>query len=304
MPRNKDETVTPILVKRKQFSWYPYVLIAPSMITLTVVSLLPFIYTIYLSFHKMYAAKVGPASLINYKSLLTDSNFWHSVWVTTIFIFIAVPVEFVLGLVLALILHQGIRLRKVIVPLLFIPTMMAPVVVAILWKIMLAGSWGLFSYNVLERFGILKGISVFGSEDFALYGLILVDIWEWTPFMTLAFFAGLQSLPLNPYRAAAIDGATPIQVFFRLTLPLMTPLMAVIVLLRFIDAFKVFDTFFILTSGGPGVSTEVVSIFVYKTVFSFWKMGKATATAVVIWVLFFIFCGIFYNVAQKKLKAF
>ncbi len=293
------------ITSRRRTLWFPYALIAPTMITLTVVSLIPFIYTIYLTFHKMNYAQVGEFSgLANYKELLTNAAFWHSAWITTVFVAIAVPIEFALGLIGALLLHQRIRLRQAVVPLLFIPTMMAPVVVAILWKIMLAGAWGMLSYNVLERFGIIGDVSAFASADLALYAVIFVDIWEWTPFMTLAFFAGLQSLPLNPYRAAAVDGATPIQTFFRLTIPLMIPLMAVIVLLRFIDAFKIFDTIFLLTAGGPGVATESVSIFTYKTVFNYWKMGTATVTAVVIWVLFFIFCNLFYQVAQKKLKAF
>jgi multiple sugar transport system permease protein len=289
----------------RQRFWYPYALIAPTMITLVVVALIPFIFTIYLSFHQMDFAQVGRFSgITNYKVLLSNPAFWHSVLVTTIFIAIVVPIEFALGLLGALLLHQKIKFRKVVLPLLFVPTMMAPVVVAILWKIMLAGSWGLLSYNILERFNILSEISVFGSKELALYGIIFVDIWEWTPFMAIAFFAGLQSLPMNPYRAAAVDGATPLQSFFRLTLPLMAPLMAVIGLLRFIDAFRIFDTVFLLTSGGPGSATETVSIFTYKRVFNFWDMGVATATAVVIWILFFIFCNVFYQIAQKKLKAF
>lgn len=290
---------------QKRISWYPYALIAPTMITLVVVSLIPFIYTAYLSFHEMNYARVGDfAGFANYKVLLTDGRFWHSMWIATLIILIAVPIEFALGLIGALILNQRIRFRSLIIPILFIPTMMAPIVVAILWKIMLAGSWGLLSYNILERFGILEKLSVFASPDLALYTIIFIDIWEWTPFMTLALFAGLQSLPVNPYRAAAVDGATPLQTFFRLTMPLMIPLMAVIGLIRFIDAFKIFDTIFILTAGGPGSTTESVSLFTYKMVFDWWKMGPATATAVIIWLLFFVFCNVFYQVAKKKLGAF
>ncbi len=290
---------------RKRIFWYPYALIAPTMITLVVVSLIPFIYTAYLSFHEMNYAQVGDfAGFANYKVLLTDGRFWHSMWIATLIILIAVPVEFALGLTGALILNQRIRLRSVIIPILFVPTMMAPIVVAILWKIMLAGSWGLLSYNILERFGILKKLSVFASPDLALFAIIFIDIWEWSPFMTLALFAGLQSLPVNPYRAAAVDGATPLQTFFRLTMPLMIPLMAVIGLIRFIDAFKIFDTIFILTAGGPGSTTESVSLFTYKMVFDWWKIGPATATAVIIWLLFFVFCNVFYQVAKKKLRAF
>ena len=290
---------------RKRVFWFPYALIAPTMITLVVVSLIPFIYTAYLSFHQLnYAQVEGFGGFVNYKTLLTDGRFWYSVWIATLIILIAVPIEFALGLIGALILNQRLRLRGVIIPLLFIPTLMAPIVVAILWKIMLAGSWGLLSYNILERFGILKNISVFASTELALYGIIFIDIWEWTPFMTLALFAGLQSLPVNPYRAAAVDGATPLQTFFRLTFPLMIPLMAVVGLIRFIDAFKIFDTIFLLTAGGPGVATESVSLLTYKMVFDWWKLGPATATAVIIWVLFFIFCNVFYQVAKKKLNAF
>jgi multiple sugar transport system permease protein len=169
---------------------------------------------------------------------------------------------------------------------------------------MLAGSWGLVSYNVIERFGILSDTSIFASPGLALYALILIDVWQWTPFMMLAFFAGLQALPLNPFRAAAVDGATPIQIFFQLTFPMMTPLLAVIVLLRVIDAFKVFDSFFILTGGGPGRATETPSILAYKMTFEFWNIGQASALAVLVWIAFFVFCNLFYQLAKNRLKAF
>lgn len=285
--------------------WFPYALIAPAMLTLVAVALVPFLYTVYLSFHHMEYARVGEwAGLANYRELLVNRRFWHSVWISTVFIGLAVPLEFGLGLLGALVLNQGVRFRSVIVPILFVPTMMAPIVVAILWKIMLAGSWGLVSYNVLERFGFLGETSVLASPALALYALVLIDVWEWTPFVMLALFAGLQSLPDTPYRAAAVDGATSWQVFRRLTVPLLAPLMAVIVLLRLIDAFKVFDTIFLLTGGGPGDATESASLFAYKTVFDFWDLGTATATAVVIWIMFFVFSNVFYQVARRKLRAF
>ena len=285
--------------------WFPYALIAPAMATLVVVALVPFLYTVWLSLHEMQYARVGEwAGLANYRTLLANARFWHSVWISALFVAIAVPLEFALGLLGAIVLNQGVRLRSLIVPVLFVPAMMAPIVVAILWKVMLAGSWGLLSYNVLERFGILSGISVLASPALALYALILIDVWQWTPFVMLALFAGLQSLPVAPYRAAAVDGATSLQTFRRLTLPLLTPLMAVIVLLRLIDAFKVFDTIFLLTGGGPGQATESLSLFTYKTVFDFWNLGTATATAVVIWIMFFVFCSVFYQVARRRLRAF
>ncbi|MFK8251354.1 carbohydrate ABC transporter permease [Ancylobacter terrae] len=289
----------------RESRWYPYLLIAPSMITLVVVSLAPFIYAIYLSFHDAKFGRVRDfIGFDNYVTLLTDPRFWNSIGVAATFVFIAVPIEFMLGLMGALVLNQNVRGRSILIPLLFMPTMMAPIVVGLLWKIMLAGSWGFLSYNVLERFNILGETSVFASPELALYALIFVDIWQWTPFMMLAFFAGLQALPLGPYRAAAVDGASSLQVFFHITLPMMTPLLAVIGLLRFIDAFKVFDTIYILTNGGPGTTTETPSILANKMTFEFWNIGEASALAVLVWIAFFAFCTLFYQVAKKRLNAF
>ncbi|MDR6951827.1 multiple sugar transport system permease protein [Ancylobacter sp. 3268] len=303
-----SETMTaaePQAAGMRERAWYPYLLIAPSMITLVVVSLAPFIYAIYLSFHEAKFGRVRDfIGFDNYITLLSDPRFWNSIGVAATFVFIAVPIEFMLGLIGALVLNQNVRGRSILIPLLFMPTMMAPIVVGLLWKIMLAGSWGFFSYNVLERFNILGETSIFASPELALYALIFVDIWQWTPFMMLAFFAGLQALPLGPYRAAAVDGANPVQMFFHITLPMMTPLLAVIGLLRFIDAFKVFDTIYILTNGGPGISTETPSILANKMTFEFWNIGEASALAVLVWIAFFAFCSIFYQVAKKRLNAF
>jgi multiple sugar transport system permease protein len=285
--------------------WYPYLLIAPSMITLTVVSLIPFLYTIYLSFHEAKYGRVTDfVGFRNYVMLLSDARFWNSISVSSLFVLIAVPIEFMLGILGALVLNQKIFLRSLWVPLLFMPAIMAPIVVGLLWKIMLAGSWGLISYNVLERFGLIGETSAFASPTLALYALIFVDVWQWTPFMMLAFFAGLQALPSNPYRAAAVDGATPVQTFFRITLPMLAPLLVVIGLLRFIDAFKVFDTIYILTGGGPGISTETPSVLANKMTFEFWNIGQASALAIIVWIAFFIFCNLFYQVAKKRLNAF
>lgn len=301
-PEDADRLVRKIERREKL---YPYLLISPTLFVLVVVALLPLLYAIFLSLHEMKFAQIeGFAGFENYVTLFTDSRFWHSLVITFLFVVIAVPIEFMLSLIGALILSQNIRFRSIIIPALFIPTMMAPIVVGIVWKIMLAGSWGFLSYNFLERFGFVDTKSIFSSSDWALFALIFVDIWQWTPFMMLAFFAGLQALPASPYRAAAVDGASPIQQFFSLTFPLMIPLMAVIGLIRMIDSFKVFDKVFLLTAGGPGASTEVISIYGYKMVFSFWQIGPASALAVIVWALFFVFCNIFYQVAARKLKAF
>lgn len=293
---------------RRRFSdsaAYPYALIAPALFVLAIVSLVPFCYAVYLSFHEVEYGQVGGWNgFANYGKLLANDRFWNALQVAAVFMGIAVPLQFVLGLAGALVLNQAVWARSIWLPLLFIPSMMAPIVVGLLWKVMLAGSWGLLSHNLIERFGWLPGTSVFASADHALVALALVDVWQWTPFMMLAFFAGRQALPLQPYRAAAVDGANAFQTFFRLTLPMMTPLLVVIGMLRFIDAFKVFDSIFMLTSGGPGVSTESPSILAYKMTFEQWRIGESAALAVLVWLAFFVVCNVFYQVAKKRLKAF
>ncbi len=290
---------------RAREALYPYLLIFPAMATLVAVALIPFLYTVTLSFRKMTFTTAGPfAGVENYSRLLGDHLFWNALQVTGLIILAAVPLEFLGGLAVALLLHQKIYGRRVFLPVLFIPTILSPVVVAIIWKIMLAGSWGLLTYTVLDRFGFLQGTSVFSSPTWALVALVGIDVWEWTPFMALGLFAGLQSLPVNPYVAAAVDGASPWQTFWRLTWSMLTPLMCVLILLRLIDAFKIFDTVFLLTGGGPGVATETVSLYVYKRVFDFWDLGKASASAVIVFLIFFVFANLFYKVAQKWLRAF
>ncbi|SOE46067.1 Maltose/maltodextrin ABC transporter, permease protein MalF [plant metagenome] len=292
-------------MNRVHSPWFPYALIAPALLVLVVVSLVPFCFAVFLSLHKINFGQIGAfAGFDNYLRLFNDARFWNSLAVAAKFVLIAVPLEFGLGLAGALILNKRVWGRSVLLPLLFIPTMMAPILVGLLWKVMFAGSWGLLSYNVLERFGWLAGTSVFSSTDYALLALALVDVWQWTPFMILAFFAGLQALPVSPYRAAAVDGATPMQMFLRLTLPLMAPLLAVIGMLRFIDAFKVFDSIFILTAGGPGIATESPSMLAYKMSFEQWRLGESAAFAVLVWISFFLLCNVFYHVARKKLNAF
>jgi multiple sugar transport system permease protein len=284
---------------------YPYALIAPALAVLVIVSLVPFCYAAWLSLHAVEYGQVGDWNgVANYAKLIGNDRFWNALGVAAVFMLIAVPLEFVLGLAGALVLSQRVWGRSVWLPLLFIPSMMAPIVVGLLWKIMLAGSWGLLSYNLIERFGWLSGTSVFASSSHALLALALVDVWQWTPFMMLAFFAGRQALPLAPYRAAAVDGASPAQMFLRLTLPMLKPLLVVIGMLRFIDAFKVFDSIFILTGGGPGVTTESPSMLAYKMTFEQWRIGESAALAVLVWLAFFLLCNVFFQIAKRRLKAF
>jgi multiple sugar transport system permease protein len=284
---------------------FPYLMVAPTILVLSIVGVIPFVYTVFISFQETsFTRTVGFNGLGNFTSLVSNPLFWKAIGVTSLILVIAVPVQLLLGLSIALVMHRGILGSRFIAPVLLLPAVVAPTVVAIIWKIMLAGTWGFLTYQVVDRFSLLAGGSVLGLPTSALISILLIEIWQWTPFVALALFAGRQALPLSPYRAAAVDGASRWQIFRYLTLPMLLPLLAVLLLLRTLDSFRIFDTIFILTGGGPGTATQVVSIYLYKSVFQFWELGRAAAGAVLIWVMFFIFASILYQIFSKRLKLF
>ena len=284
---------------------FPYILIAPALLTLVLVGLIPFIYTIWISLHETQFTRVeGFIGLSNFGELLSDGEFWRSMGVTAVILAIAVPIQFALALGFALILSRGVYASRLLAPALLIPAVIAPTVVAIVWKIMLAPSWGFMTYQVIERFDLISGSSIFSGRVSAVAAIILIDVWQWTPFVALALFAGLQALPVSPYRAAAVDGASRWDTFRFITLPGLYPLLAVLFLIRVIDTFKIFDTVFVLTGGGPQDATQTISLYLYKHVFDFFEVGVAAAAAVVIFVLFFIFASIAYRLFTRTLKLF
>lgn len=284
---------------------FPYLMVVPTILVLSIVGVIPFVYTVFISFQETsFTRTVGFNGVGNFTSLVSDPLFWKALGVTTLILVVAVPVQLLLGLGIALVMHRGILGSRFIAPVLLLPAVVAPTVVAIIWKIMLAGTWGFLTYQVVDRFSLLERGSVLGLPRSALVTILLIEIWQWTPFVALALFAGLQALPLSPYRAAAVDGASRWQIFRYLTLPMLLPLLAVLLLLRTLDSFRIFDTIFILTGGGPGTSTQVVSIYLYKSVFQFWELGRAAAGAVLIWVMFFIFGSILYRIFSRRLKLF
>jgi len=221
--------------------------------------------------------------LQNYGNLLHDSNFHSSLLTTLIFTVVATGVEFVFGLGLALLLKEEFPFQGVIRSSLIVPMVIAPVVVGIIWRLLYNADVGLFSFGVQTLTG--KSISVLSSTAMALPALILVDIWEWTPFMFLILLAGIQSLPQEPFEAARVDGAGPWNVFVHLTLPMLKPVIVVAILIRALDAFTVFDQVFVLTQGGPGTATEVATLMIYKTAFRFSQFGYGAAMAMALLVL-------------------
>jgi multiple sugar transport system permease protein len=255
--------------------WLSWALIAPTALFALAMTVLPLGYSLLTSLQEFRLGKpplfVG---LQNYRNLLQDSNFHSSLATTLIYTVAATSIEFVLGLTLALLLKEEFRFQAVIRSSLIIPMVIAPVVVGIIWRLLYNADIGLFSFG-----------RVLSSTTLALPALILVDIWEWTPFMFLILLAGLQSLPQEPFEAARVDGASPWNIFVHLTLPMLRPVIVVAILIRALDAFTVFDQVFVLTQGGPGTATEVATLMIYKTAFRFSQYGYGAAMAVAMLVL-------------------
>jgi multiple sugar transport system permease protein len=255
--------------------WLSWALIAPTALFALAMTVLPLGYSLLTSLQEFRLGKpplfVG---LQNYRNLLQDSNFHSSLATTLTYTVAATGIEFVLGLTLALLLKEEFRFQGVIRSSLIIPMVIAPVVVGIIWRLLYNADIGLFSFG-----------SVLSSTTLALPALILVDIWEWTPFMFLILLAGLQSLPQEPFEAARVDGASPWNIFVHLTLPMLRPVIVVAILIRALDAFTVFDQVFVLTQGGPGTATEVATLMIYKTAFRFSQYGYGAAMAVAMLML-------------------
>ncbi len=271
----------------------------PATLLLLVILVGPFVYTIVLGFTDLSYSTPGHdgnfVGLANYRRLFTDDPvFWHSAATTLRFVVASVSVEMLLGFGLALALSTQLARRRLVMPLLLVPMMLAPVAVGLLWKLVLQGEFGMVIYYLRKLGLIAEDTSLLGDPKLSLLTMILVDIWQWTPFVTLVSLAGLLGLPRAPFEAAVMDGASRTRVLFDITLPLMRPLLAMVLLLRTIDAFKEFDKVFVMTGGGPGTSTELLSIYVYRVSFRSWDLGYGSVCAFMIYLVVLILCKVFY----------
>ncbi len=256
-----------------------WALIAPCLAVLLGFSIFPLLYSLRLSLLRWDIQVPGQefVGLGNYALLLRDAQFRNSLVVTAIIVIGAVAIEAVFGLVLALILAGRLPGRRVLVPLFTLPVTIAPVVVAFTWKLMFDAQYGpvnQFISWIVRRDVIFDWLN---RVDTSIVAIIIADVWQWTPFVFLVALAGLMALPADVFEAAAVDGATPLSQFVLITLPLLGPILGVTVLIRSLDAVKFFDIVYALTYGGPGTSTETVSLYIYRLGFQYFRMGYTAA---------------------------
>lgn len=263
------------------------IFILPAVLFVLIMIIFPIVYTVHLSLHEWSGSAVRapePVGLNNYVNLLTrDTRFGDSVIRTFEFTIIAVGVELVLGLAIALLIHGDFMGRGIVRAVILLPMVATPVAIAMAWLLMFEPTIGLLN-SALRAFGLPPQLWL-GSHTQALPSLILVDVWQWTPMMTLIILAGLTTLPEEPFEAARVDGANAWQRFFYLTLPLLVPTMIAAVLLRSIDALKTFDIIYTMTRGGPGFSTETINIYGYVQAFEYFRLGSASSLLVVFFAI-------------------
>ena len=261
---------------RERISATPYFLLAPAIVALAAVSVYPLFYGIRASLEQYrYGREVGFAGLDNYRAVYHDETFWEALRVTLKFVVLAVTIETVLGLLLALLVARELRFAGSIRVGLILPMTIAPVVVGVIWRLLYASDIGVV--NPLFSAVGLEEPDVLAHTTSAFVGLVVVDVWEWTPLLFLILLAGVQGLPQEPLEAARVDGAGTMRVFFDHTLPLLRPVLLVAIVLRTIDAIGTFDQVFVLTRGGPGTATQLISIYGYNTAFRFSQYGQAAA---------------------------
>lgn len=263
---------------------------APAVIFLIFTSVYPLLYSLRLSFFSwnMTVPNSQPVFIgwDNYTRLFSDGNFLSSVRITLIFVAASVTLEFLLGMALALLATSSVKAIGLIRTVLLIPLMMTPVVVGVLWRTLFHTEYGAINF-FLNLFGIASQPFVADPKQ-ALPSVIAVEIWQQLPVVAFILAAGIQSLPVDLYKAARVDGASSWQIFREITLPLLRPVILVVLLLRIMDAFRVFDIIWTLTFGGPGRTTEVLSMLIYKTGLQFFQIGQASAMS---WLfLLVIFC--------------
>jgi multiple sugar transport system permease protein len=231
----------------------------------------------------------------HYIEAFTSARFLQSTLNTVIFIVVAVGIEFIIGLILALLLSNGFKGSQFIRTLLLSPLMLAPLVSGLIWKFMLNDqfgiiNWGLYKLRFISNPNQILWLS---NSKLSLLSTIIADIWLTTPFMMLIFLAGIQGIPKSLYESAQIDGANKWQTLRYIILPSLVPVMTVALIIRIIDAARTFDIVWVLTQGGPGFSSEVLSTFMYKTLTRYGEVGQSSAMAVIFIVLLLVLSSFF-----------
>lgn len=260
---------------------------SPAAVVVFVLMVFPVFYTVYMSLHSWFASSLTSpefVGLANFKrAFLQDERFRNALWLTLYFTALATVLQVILGVALALLLNRPFRGKGFFRSIFLLPMVATPVAIALVWMMMYNPTLGVMNYIVgLIRLGPFKWVS---DAALVIPALAVVDTWEWTPLITLITLAGLASLPLEPYESALIDGASPAQMFWRITLPLLRPTIMVALLFRSIDCLKTFDIIYVMTAGGPGFASETLNVYTFQVGLFYFHIGYACSLLVILFAL-------------------
>ena len=281
-------TLAPTAPTRRQVErWKRLAFILPAVIFIVVMMAFPLAYNTFLSFHEWTGSAIRPPEFVgtqNYTDYFTTNDrFFPAVQRTFLFTIVVVSLEMLFGLGIALLLKGAFPGQAVIKTLILLPMVATPVAVGMAWLLMLEPTIGVI--NMIVRQLGLPAQPFLGSQSQALWVLMGVDIWQWTPMMAMITLAGLLSLPQDPYEAALVDGANQFQRYFYITLPLLIPTLLTALLLRSIEALKTFDIIYTMTRGGPGFATETLNTMAYMQAFEYFRLGRASALLVIFFAI-------------------
>lgn len=281
-----------------------WLLLLPTLVVLFLVGLLPFLYVLGLSFFDWNVFAADPtvrfAGVENYRRLVFDGPFLYSIWLTLKFAFVVVATELVLGYFLAQLLLRDFPGKGLFRTIHTLPLMVAPIAVGATWRLLTIPGLGPVPYYLDRWFGIDYRIGSFPDQAFLT--TVLMDIWHWTPLVTLTMLAGLASLPKEPLEQAQVDGASRLQMFWYVTLPLMKPIFLTTIFIRLMDALRTVDEVWMLTGGGPAAATRYIGLYIWRIVFPKTDYGYGAAMSLLTLYLTVVLCWLLYvaMVARRR----
>lgn len=281
-----------------------WIFVAPAVMTIVLLGVFPLGWTVWESLHQhdLRMPWLGKPfiGLGNYLEAAGDARFWSALGHTAFFTTVSVTLELLLGLALALTMHHPFRGRAAVRAAILVPWAIPTVVAALLWRFLFDSQWGPIS-NLLVRAGITAEPLVwFVDATAAWVPLIVADLWKTAPFVALLLLAGLQSIPRDLYEAAAVDGAGAFTQLWRITLPLLRPVVLVALIFRTLDAFRVFDLVYVLTGGGPGTATEPIALYTFHALFQNLRSGYAAALSVVVFLITFAIAVAYMRMLDRR----
>jgi len=281
----------------KPSSSYYFWLMAPALIVLAAISIYPFFWLIWMSLHNV-GSSAGDTfvGLKNFEKLLTDDKFWIGWGLLFKYTAFCMFFEIAIGVLLAVILN-GHRFENILVTVFLMPMMMAPAIAGLVWYYLFNSTFGWYHW-LLQSLGILGETSIIGSTDTAMAALIIVDIWQWTPLITLITLAGMKRVPREQLEANMVDGASAFRNFVAITLPNIYPFLLIGIMLRFMDNFRFIDVILALTGGGPAESTKVLPVYLFDVSFVFFKLGRGAAIALTLLIVTIILCKLLVRVFE------